>query len=94
MLVEQSVVCPVLVGRDGPMSTVVHTLERAHEGHGSTLLISGEAGIGKSRLAKAMIERARERGFVTLKGASFEADRGQPYAPLLDLVRALSATTS
>lgn len=94
MLVEHSVVCPVLVGRAAPLSTVLHTLDRAREAHGGTLLVSGEAGIGKSRLVRAMIERARSLGFVTLQGACFEADRAQPYAPILDLVRVLSTTAS
>jgi predicted ATPase len=94
MIVEQSVVCPVLVGRDAPMSAVLHTLDRARDAHGSTLLVSGEAGIGKSRLVRAMVERARALGFVTLQGACFEADRAHPYAPVLDLVRVVAATAS
>jgi len=94
MLVEQSVVCPVLIGRDAPLSTVLHTLGRARASQGSTLLVSGEAGIGKSRLVRAMVDRARPLGFVVLQGACFEADRAQPYAPILDLVRVLSATAS
>ena len=94
MVAEHSVVCPVLVGRGAPLSTVVATLDRARAGRGDTLLISGEAGIGKSRLVRAMLERARELGFVILQGACFEADRAQPYAPILDMVRALSTTAS
>ena len=94
MVVEQSVVCPALVGRDASLTGGVHALERAHAGHGSTLLVSGEAGIGKSRFVRAMVERARTLGFLTLEGACFEADRAHPYAPVLDLVRVLSATAS
>ncbi|MEP6732759.1 MAG: AAA family ATPase [bacterium] len=94
MLVEQSVVCPVLIGRAAPLSTVFHTLDRARAAHGSTLLVSGEAGIGKSRLARAMVDRARELGFVVLNGACFEADRAHPYAPVLDLVRTVSSSAS
>jgi DNA-binding CsgD family transcriptional regulator len=41
-----------------------------------------------------MVERARSGGFVALQGACFEADRAQPYAPLLDLVRSLSTNVS
>ena len=92
MLVEQSVVCPVLVGRDAPLSAGWHALDRARDAHGGTLLVSGEAGIGKSRLVRAMVERARALGFVALQGACFEADRAHPYAPVLDLVRTLAAT--
>ncbi|MEP7381393.1 MAG: AAA family ATPase [Gemmatimonadota bacterium] len=94
MLPEPSVVCPVLIGRDAPLSAAFHTLDRARESHGSTLLVSGDAGIGKSRLIRATVARGRELGFVALEGACFEADRAQPYAPLLDLVRGLATTTS
>ncbi len=94
MLVEQSVVCPVLIGRDAPLSAGFHALDRARDAHGSTLLVSGEAGIGKSRYVRAVVERAHTLGFVTLQGACFETDRAHPYAPLLDLVRALSASAS
>lgn len=94
MLVEQVVVCPILVGRDAPLSAAFHVLDRARAAHGGTLLVSGEAGIGKSRVVRAMLERARGLGFLALQGACFEADRAHPYAPLLDLVRTLSATTS
>ena len=68
MLLDQSVVCPVLIGRDAPLTTVVHTLDRARDGNGGTLLVSGEAGVGKSRLVRAMIERARAAGFVDAPG--------------------------
>lgn len=94
MLVEQSVVCPILIGRDAPLSAGYHSLDRAAAAHGGTLLISGEAGIGKSRFVRAVIERARALGFLTLQGACFEADRAHPYAPVLDLVHAVSATAS
>ncbi|MEP6731446.1 MAG: AAA family ATPase [bacterium] len=92
--VEQGVVCPTLIGRDGALSTASHALDRALGAHGGSLIVSGEAGIGKSRLVRAMVEQARTLGFVTLEGACFEADRAHPYAPLLDLVRVLSTTTS
>jgi DNA-binding CsgD family transcriptional regulator/tetratricopeptide (TPR) repeat protein len=94
MLAAQTVVCPVLIGRAAPLATVLHALDLARASQGGTLLISGEAGIGKSRLVRAMIERARELGFVTLQGACFEADRAHPYAPVLDLVRVLAASAS
>lgn len=94
MLVEQIVVCPVLVGRDAPLSAGFHALDRARAAHGGALLVSGEAGIGKSRFVRAMLERGRSLGFLTLQGACFEADRAHPYGPILDLVRGLAATNS
>jgi DNA-binding CsgD family transcriptional regulator len=94
MQFEHGVVCPVLVGRAAPMATVVHALDRAREAHGGTLLVSGEAGIGKSRVVRATVDRARSDGFVILQGSCFEADSAQPYAPVLDLVRLLATTAS
>jgi DNA-binding CsgD family transcriptional regulator len=94
MLVEQSVICPILIGRDAPLSAGFNALERARDAHGSTLLVSGEAGIGKSRFVKALLEHARSLEFATLQCACFETDRAQPYAPVLDLVRVTSATAS
>ena len=43
---------------------------------------------------RALADRARASGFVTLQGACFEADRAHPFAPLLDLVRGLASATS
>jgi DNA-binding CsgD family transcriptional regulator len=66
---------------------VLREFERAHEGRGGVVLISGEAGIGKSRLLASLEPEARARGFFVLRGACFESDRAVPYAPLLDLIR-------
>ena len=91
---DRSVICPVLVGREGALDATRATLARVRSGAGSILLVAGEAGIGKSRLLREMSAEARSQGFVVLKGASFEADRAIPYAPLLDLVQELSASAS
>src|SRR5262249_3050155 len=94
MLVEHTVVCPVLVGRAGPLSAAFQTLDHARAARGSTVLVSGEAGIGKSRLVRAMIEPAGPAGFVAAKGGCFDAARAHPYAPVLALVRVLATTVS
>ena len=84
MPVEQSVVCPVLIGRDASLSTSFHALDRVRSANGGPVLVSGEAGIGKSRFVRALVERARATGFLSLHGACFETDRAHPHAPLLD----------
>lgn len=94
MQADQSVVCPVIIGRDAPLAAGLHVLEQAREALGGTLLVSGEAGIGKSRLVRALVEAAHQQRFVILQGACFEADRTLPYAPILDLIRALTASSS
>lgn len=91
---EQSVICPVLVGREAALEVTRSVLDRVRGGAGGILLIAGEAGIGKSRMLRETVASARQRGFVVLRGSCFEADRTAPLAPLLDLVREYSATTS
>ena len=72
--------------RSSPVSRRV--LTRAREGNGGVALIVGEAGVGKSRLLRAMMDEAREPRL--LHHARRRASRPNasiPYAPLLDLVR-------
>ena len=88
------VVCPALIGRDPQVAAARHVLSRARDGHGGVALIVGEAGVGKSRLLRAMIDDARGAGFFVLSGAAFESERTIPYAPLLDLVRLFANTAS
>jgi predicted ATPase len=66
---DRSVICPVLVGREGALDSTRAVLARVRGGAGSILLIAGEAGIGKTRLLREMASEARNQGFVVLKGA-------------------------
>jgi len=49
------------------------------------VLLTGEAGIGKSRLVAEARRLASELGFTVVQGNGYEQDRALPYAPLLDL---------
>jgi DNA-binding CsgD family transcriptional regulator len=84
---NQPVVCPILVGRDGDTAALARALERVRHGAGQTVLIAGEAGIGKSRLVATARARAAELGFGCLQGQCLEPDVALPYAPLIDLLR-------
>ena len=94
MPLHHDVVCPTLVGRELQLAAIHRVLTRVREGNGSVALIVGEAGVGKSRLLRAMTEQARGAGFFLLHGACFEAERSIPYAPLLDLVRLFAGSAS
>ncbi len=94
LTLDRSVICPVLVGRQGAINAAHATLDRARSGSGAILLVAGEAGIGKSRVLRETADAARESGFMVLQGACFEADRAVPFSPLLDVVRGLSVTAS
>ena len=80
--------CPVLVGRIQEIAALDALLDSGRTGQGSVVLISGDAGIGKSRLVAYARNSALARGFGFLQGNCYEADISYPYAPLLALWRA------
>ncbi len=83
---NQPISSPVLIGRQREVATLQSLIDQAREGRGQVLLLSGEAGIGKSRLLAEGKRQASERGFLVLQGTCFPTDRSSPYAPLLDLL--------
>src|SRR5437660_409668 len=96
--VTQSIVCPVLIGRQSHLDSLVQFIEQAYSGHGQTILVSGEAGIGKSRLIAEAIKYTRashsRTASLILEGRCFEPDRSLPYAPFLDLLRSFLSSYS
>ena len=86
--------CPTLIGRTNHLSHLQQRIERAKEGLGGLILISGEAGIGKSRLLAEAKTYASTQGFLLLQGNCFLTDLNYPYAPLLDLWRTFFARLS
>jgi tetratricopeptide (TPR) repeat protein len=55
------------------------------------VLVSGDAGIGKSRLVAELRTVAEQLGCVVLRGLCFESDQDLPYAPVVDLLRTMTA---
>jgi DNA-binding CsgD family transcriptional regulator len=83
---NKPVICPILIGRQVELAILNTLVEQAGKGQGQMVLLSGEAGIGKSRLAAEVKTQAHEQGFLLLQGNCFPTDRSSPYAPLLDLL--------
>ena len=81
---------PVLVGRTQELSQLQNTLSIIQGGSGYCVFLSGEAGIGKSRLLTEIRRQATDKGFKTFVGRCFAQDMNLPYAPLIDMLRALS----
>jgi DNA-binding CsgD family transcriptional regulator/Flp pilus assembly protein TadD len=89
-----SFVTPVFVGRSEELRQLDHTLAAVQSGAGRCVLVSGEAGIGKSRLIVEICTKAVGSGFTTLEGRCFEQDRDFPYAPLIDMLRPFLARSA
>jgi tetratricopeptide (TPR) repeat protein len=94
MWIGKSVVCPVLIGRGDYLTSLDHLTHDIRQGRGQTALVSGEAGLGKTRLVTELIHRAEEMGIEVVNGKCFETDRSFPYAPLIDLLRTFAANQS
>jgi class 3 adenylate cyclase/tetratricopeptide (TPR) repeat protein len=57
----------LLIGRDEELGLLLHRWERAKAGEGQVVLVSGEAGIGKSRLIAAMQDNVGDESRTTLR---------------------------
>jgi len=90
--VDKPIICPVLIGCSTELTSLRALLERVKGGQGQVVVLSGEAGIGKSRLMMETRALATAEGFLVLQGSCFPTDRSCPYAPLLDLLRSFLAT--
>lgn len=75
------------VGRGREMDTLLGAFEKAKSGSGQVVGIVGEAGIGKSRLAKEFRERMAGTPLVWLEGSCLYYGGHTPYLPLLDVLR-------
>jgi DNA-binding CsgD family transcriptional regulator/Flp pilus assembly protein TadD len=84
---DKPTVCPIVIGRDDEITVLQRALDQVHGGRGQTILIAGEAGVGKSRLIAAVRTHAEGLRFLYLQGRCFEQDAALPYAPLADLLR-------
>jgi tetratricopeptide (TPR) repeat protein len=80
-----------LVGRTAELARLEAALVRAQEGHPAVALVSGEAGVGKSRLVAEFVDRARVRGATVLAGGCLElTDGGLPYGALAEALRSFA----
>ena len=86
MIFDNSVICPVFIGRENDLQLLDRLIIQSQGGNGQIALISGEAGIGKSRLVREAKVRAHQ-GTMILEGYCFQTESALPYAPLLDLFR-------
>ena len=77
-----------LVGRSRELADLDEALARAASGRGNLVLLSGEPGIGKTRLAEELAERAEATGATVCWARAWEVEGAPPLAPWLQVVRA------
>src|SRR5436190_2712351 len=77
-----------LVGRAQAFAQLTGRYQQARQGQPQAVLLAGEAGIGKTRLAREFVGWARAQGAEVLSGQAFEMGGRLPYQPLVEAVRA------
>ncbi len=76
------------VGRESELQQLAQALERAVAGHGQTVAVVGEPGVGKSRLVWEFARSHRTHGWLVLESGSVSYGRATPYLPVIELLKA------
>lgn len=82
----------IIVGRDTELKIIDEGLSAASAGSGRTIVLSGEAGIGKSRLATVAADRAATAGLLVLRGRASAIGQSVPFRPLTEALLSLLRT--
>ena len=77
---------PALVGRVRELDQLRAAMLAARDGRGQIVLLTGTAGIGKSRIAGESATIATILGFTVLSGRAAESEQGLPYAPIAEVL--------
>ncbi|MET7334241.1 AAA family ATPase [Nonomuraea sp. NPDC005650] len=80
----------MLIGRERPAAVLRAEVERALVSHGALVLVTGEAGIGKSALVAGAAEEAVRGGARLLGGACWEGEGAPGYWPWVQVLRRLT----
>ena len=76
------------VGREAERAHLRRLLDQAVRGQGALVMIGGEPGVGKTRLAEELLLEARQRGVLALTGHCYEMEGAPPYIPFVEILQA------
>ena len=82
-----------LVGRDSESARLTELVKKLSVGHGGSVLIEGEPGIGKSALVRAVVTEVPDAGCPVFWGAGDELGQALPLVPFLDGLRVREPST-
>lgn len=77
----------LFTGRNSEYQILANSFKYAAKGQPQLVVLRGEAGIGKTRLARKFISWASSQGAELLQGSSFESGSHLPFQPLVDALR-------
>lgn len=83
-----------LVARDAELQRVLAAADATAAGSGRLVLLAGEPGVGKTRLAQEAMLTVRNRRFLVAAGRCYEQHQPVPYYPFLDVLSGIYAAAS
>ena len=78
----------VLVARTEELNKVITTVDAVEGGSGRLVLLAGEPGVGKTRLAQEVMLRLEDGGFLVATGRCYEPEQAVPYYPFVEALGA------
>ena len=82
----------IFIGRQPEMVTLISALDDALIGRGQMVMLAGEPGIGKTRLAQEVASRAESLGAQVMWGWCYEHVGAPPYWPYVQPIRTYAET--
>jgi DNA-binding CsgD family transcriptional regulator/tetratricopeptide (TPR) repeat protein len=79
-----SLLCPRLIGRDAELAVLMTALSKARDGQGSVVFLTGDAGVGKSRLARETCAAAAARDMRVTTGRAVDSMVPVPLRPITE----------
>jgi DNA-binding SARP family transcriptional activator len=76
-----------LIGREKEWASLLRSWNSARQGKGGIVLLEGEAGVGKSRLAEEFLRWVVADGGTVLHGRGYDARAGIPYGPMVEVLQ-------
>ena len=91
---EEAATAPTLVertpfvGREAERGELRRCLDQLAGGRGGLVMIGGEPGVGKTRIAEELMAEASQRGITAFTGHCYEMEGAPPYIPFLEILQA------
>jgi DNA-binding CsgD family transcriptional regulator/tetratricopeptide (TPR) repeat protein len=82
--------CPTVIGRGAELNALASGLDQAANGTSGVIFLVGDAGVGKSRLAREATSMAASRGFQVLVGRATESTVPVPFRPITEALMKLA----
>lgn len=80
-----------LVGREPQWKALTSAWKQVSRGHGRIMLVEGESGVGKTRLADEFLRWVVAEGGTVLRGRCYDRRAGVPYEPVVEALRGAMA---